>query len=69
MEVFFDNLIYNVIQSHHMFRDDGQHYQETKKNNSGGYEMTHNRAQVVILNVDLAEEAMFIFWIHPKLKS
>lgn len=26
MEVFFDNLIYNVIQSHHMFRDDGQHY-------------------------------------------
>ena len=31
--------------------------------------MTYNRAQVVILNVDLAEKAMFIFWIHPKLRS
>lgn len=30
---------------------------------------THNWTQTVILNIDLTEEAMSIFWIHPWLKS
>lgn len=48
-----------------MFSDDGN----LNQTNSKKCKTTHNKVQVFILNVDLAEKPMFIFGIHPRLES